>query len=763
MSQYKELNFTKDELKNLIEEQTSVFYKELPYFIETNTAYKVIPYIYSKELIELIDSAFKSLKDVVLSSSVPYEEKYKKFDYGIFFTPLIGSDAQFLKRVFYYDNLVNKRALERWFVPTGRLFTRNIRDILLKIAKEFGGDAPPLFLFLLTLISAFKDKKPEFLALNLGKVVPDRKDIYFSNLFFFLFKLIIELFTIELKDERFESFLKLQLFSPLFFYETKGVFLRTPFNYWHLTKNLYLLLEEKALYNNYHSNSDLPDIAFTKEIYSEALLNAQLKDIRNLMFEFFAENYVEDEFMTKLVSIYYTPSLFFNFLNKRSFREELYDINKASKLFKIKEKKQVLFNFIEAVEERLASNQKEKNIADVKNSFNNYITYKYHELFAEHITNILKNLKDRRKAEDMDLRNDYEEGRLYYFATDTSEIVKKAEKQESAAIYIDIKDFSKKTFHLKEDAVIELLKEKFYLPLLRYAGSRKKIGNISLVNIMGDAFVFIGPIEEIVKLSLVVKKNINDYKKGLEHLIDDTSKKELMALDLGIFISYGKTPIINSITSEFGSHTIAIGEIINESSRGSRRDVNALNRLNCMISAESNKRKVTLKSPFELYIIEGYELTIPPTIEFSILKLENEVEIKESMEQFFEQAKIEMFIDSDAKKTIWKKRKFIYNVGIGLTENALMAFVNSQKAFSEIKRVNIKTDSFSEHIKNKFFFRKNVLDILYINNKRNNEKFLFRQEGQIDFKGIYRENTIWEMLTEDLDIYQEIFSMLGNY
>lgn len=762
MSEYKELNFTKDELKNLIEKQTTVFYKELPYFIETNTAYKIIPYIYSKELIELIDSVFKSLKDAVFFSSVPYEEKCKKFDYGIFSTPLIGSDAQFLKRVFYYDNLVNKRAIERWFVPTGRLFTRNLRDILLKIAKEFSGDTSPLYLFLLTLISVFKDKKLEFLALNLGKVVPDRKDLYFSNLFFFLFKLIIELITIELKDEHFERFLKLQLLSPLFFYETKGVFLRTPFNYWHLTKNLYLLLEEKDIYNNYNGKSDLPDMLFTKEIYSEALLNAKLKDIRNLMFEVFAENYVEDEFMVKLVYIYYTPALFFNFLKERSFREELYDIKKASKLFQVKEKKQILLNFIETVEERIASNQKEKNIEDVNNSFDNYITYKCHEQFAENITNILKNIKDRRK-EEIDLRNEYEKGRLYYFATDTSEIFKKAEKQESAAIYIDIRDFSKKTFHLKEDAVIELLKEKLYQPLLRYAGSRKSIGNISLVNIMGDAFVFLGPIEEIIKLSLVVKKNINDYKKGLEHLIDDASKKELMALDLGIFISYGKTPIINNITSEFGSHTIAIGEIINEASRGARRDVNALNRLNYMISAESNKKNVNLKSPFELHILEGYELTMPPTIEFSLLKLENETEIKEAMEQFFEQAKSELFIYSDAKETIWKKRKFIYNVGIGLTENALMAFVNSQKAFSEIKRVNIKTDSFSEHIKGKFFFRNNVLDILYINNKRTNEKFLFRQEGQIDFKGIYRENTVWELLTEDLDIYHQIISMIGNY
>ncbi|GAB4431677.1 MAG: hypothetical protein OHK0040_01160 [bacterium] len=745
------------ELSEFLEKKRSFFYSNLPFFIENHTPYKVIPYIYSKELTELIDSNLKTLKELIVNFVMPYEEKSKRYDYALFSTPLIGMDKHFLEKLLFYDNLVDKRCIERWLVPNGRLFTRKLKDILIKIAKDFGKDSSVPQLFLTTLLIVFKEKKGEFVSLNLGKVTPERKDVYFSNLFYFFLRLITDVFTTEIKDPLASEKLNVQYLSPLILYNNKEAFLRNPFNYWHMTKQLFEMLET----NSFYEKSDIQN-SMTREIYNEAVFAAKVKLLREHIFEFITSNYVEDEFMSKLVTVYYTPSFFFNFFKENGYREELLRLKKNTKIYKQKEGKDVLEAFERKTEHIINLSDREKLNEEVKNILANYFVYKNHEAFSEQIKMIMREMKDRRNDVTVDLKNEYDNGRLYYFASDNSPVLKISEKQDSAAVYIDIREFSKKTFHLKEEAVIELLKEKFYLPLLRYAGVRKDVGNIQLANIVGDAMVFLGPIDEIVKLSLLVKRHLNDYKRGLEHLIEDEEKKELMALDIGVFISFGKSPLITTVSSEFGNHTFAIGEIINEASRGSKRDANAFNRISYMVNVESRKRGVNLKIPFDVVIVEGYELIMPPTVEFNLLRLEKENEIHETMKQFFEQAKTEMFLKEEASERIWEKRKYIYNIGIGLTEDALRAFINSQSVFSDVKSINISTDNFSKNIQRQFFFRHRNVNLLFIKNKSTGEKFIFRKEGGITFRGFYTETKVWELLTEHQEIYPEILSIVGK-
>lgn len=747
---------TPDRLSEFITKERISFYESLPYFIENHTPYKILPYAYAKEFIDLINASLKSLKESITNFSFPYEEKSKKYDYALAITPLIGLEAKFLNRLFYYDNLLDKRCIERWFATSGRQFTRTLKDVLIKTAKEFGNEKPAVFLYLLTLLQDFNSKKLEFSSINLGKVVPERKELYFSNLFFFLLKLILDLYIEDVKDEKALLALKADFISPLIFYDNRFIFLRNPFNWWHLTKNLFDVLETNKLFNKSFSEEN----SIPREVYNEALFAAKVKDVRKVMYDFIVNNYVEDEFMVNLVSVYYTPAYFFNFFKDDDYRNRLFNLKKHSKLYQLRDKREQINSFQENIENVLKPYSKETNTVAVFDILTHYFRYKNQEAFAFHVKSMLLGLRDRRGDASIDLKKEYEEGKLYYFSTEGTPIIKRAEKQTSAAVFIDIREFSKKTFHLKEEAVIELLKEKFYLPVLRYAATRKDTGSLRLANIVGDAMVFLGPVDEVVKLSLQVKKHLNDYKKGLEHLIEDAEKKELMTLDIGIFISFGKNPVVTTVNSEFGVNTFAIGEIINEASRGSRRDVNAFNRIQYMLTAEAKKRGKELKLPFEVNIVEGYELSMPPTIEFNLLKLETEGDINDAMKQFFEQAKTEMFLKTELSQKIWSKRKYIYNIGIGLSEEAVNAFIDSQKLFSDIKKVKISCESFSGEIRNKFFFRNKDFEFVYIKNRKTGEAYIFRKEASIKFRGFYQDTEVWELLTEQLEIYPQVLSLL---
>ncbi len=740
----------------IVKERRS-FYEALPYFIENHTPYKILPYALSKDVLDVINASLKSLKEGINSFCVPYEEKSKRFDYTVSITPLVGSAAKFIDNLFYYDNLIDKRCIERWFATTGRQFTGMLKELMIKTAKEFGSESSSGLFCLLVLLQYFNLRKIEFSSINFGKVAPERKELYFSNFFFFLLELVMDFYIDEIKDEKAFDSLNLKFLSPAILYENKYIFLRNPFNYWRITKTLFSLLEETKFYDSFSNG----EVNITNDVMREAVFASKVKKVRDLMYDFITKNYVEDEFMLNLVSIFYTPSIFFNFFKNVEDRKRFFDLRKRSKLYQFK--KGLLNSFQEQIEDILKPYSKDDNMNMVQDALNCYITYKNHETYTMYIKSMLQALRDRGIDDSSNLKKEYEAGKLYYFSIDNNPIIKLAEKQDSAAIFIDIREFSKKTFHLKEESVIELLKERFYLPILRYASTRKEQGELKLANIVGDAVIFLGSIEEIIKLSLQAKRQLTDYKRGLEHLIEDEEKKEIMALDIGVFISYGKKPVLTSINTDFGVNTYAVGEIINEASRGSRRELNAFNRLQYVLISEQRKKGVQLKLPFDVNIVEGYELSIPPTVEFNLLKLQNEFEIKEALKDFFEQAKTEMFLKSELADRIWKKKKYIYNVGIGMSADALNAFIEAQKLFSDIKKAKISIDSLNEETKKQFYFKNNLLELIYIKNRKTGEKYIFRKEALINFRSFYHETEVWELLTEHLEIYHQILKILESY
>jgi hypothetical protein len=752
--------YFKDELQAVLDSRREELYKSIPYVIENYAQYKLVPYIYSKDFLSLIDDAFKSLKELIHSYCSPFEEKEKGYDYGIALTPLMDGEADFLKSVCAYDNLLDKKCIERWFLSKGRQFNKSIRDVFINVSQESENKNAACYLFLLTLTAKFNEIEQDIVNQNIGKVSLERKDAYFSNFFFFLFDLLVNQFSQDIKRAEIKDALLLNFFSPLIFSQIKTSFFRNPFNFWNLGKNSWEMLEKADAYNKFSAEKRIPeDIMKNEKIFHECAKNAVWNDIRDEIYRFISVNYSNDEVGRRLAAVYYTPTLFFNFLKDHAYRSEVFAVKKSS-IFS--ERKDIDSKYIE-FRSRLESLLKMFNQRDpsdlFQRTFDSYVRFKNHESFMVYSREMLANVKDRRKDEGIDIKKEHEDGKLYYFSLEKNKLIMTPQGAETASIFIDIRDFAKKTFHLKEETIIEVLREKFYLPTLRYAGARKSAGDITLHNIVGDAIIFTGTIDEIIRLAVEVKKNSEDYKKGLEHLIYDEEKKDFMSLDLGIFITYGKVPDSSTITSDFGTHLISIGEIINESSRGAKRDGNAFRRMEYILASEGRKRKELVSFPFNVYIVEGYNIILPPTLEFDLLKLVDQKEKKEIIEGFFEQTKIEQLLESQVGGEIWSKQKFIYNIGIAMTQEAFSAFLKCEAVFSEIKNIKLDLRFIPEVLRKKFFFKDLMAEFVIVKNKNTRETFLFRKEGEISFRGIGRETEVWELITKDMEICEEVLKL----
>jgi len=734
------------------------FYKNLPLYIENYSTFKILFYVYSKELAVEIEKTFLSLKEYIQKHSCPYEEKYLHFDYLFEVSPLYGREKELLSKILYYDNLIDKRLLEKWIVFSGRNLKRKLVEVIINISKETTKEPFAIILFfILTLVNKFKAIKKDFLNIIIGKISNDRRDAYFSHFFYFYLMMIIDEVFDEFKTREIKDNIFYHEISPVCFADIKTSFFRTFNNIWLLSEHLYSMLENLKVYDN-SINDDLVNMLLkNKDLNHEILHIKVLKELRDIIFNYLSKNYLNTDFFKLLVQLLYLPSNLVKFSNDILYRSNIFKLSKE-----LADKKEIyegivkLKNDIEFKIQQLIDIDKK----DLLLSFlNGYFVFKYHELFnSDYLNNALSVIKDRASEQAVDVEDEYNKGKLYYFSFEKGKLIKKSNEEKVSVIYIDIRDFSKKTIKLKESSIGELLKDKFYLPILHYASDKSISQEITLHNIVGDSLIFSGSIEEIVKLAIIIKKDSEDYKRGLEHVVYDEDKKELLSVDLGIFITYGDAPLIFSINSEFGTHNIALGEIINLASRGSKRDFNAKRRLDNMINFESKTRGLTVKLPFNVYVIEGYSFIIPPTLEAKLLAVKDKNDMKNMINNYVEQFKLEFSLGEHS--TFLFKQKFIYNIGIGLTEEAFLAFLKVMRVFSDIKKVIINVQQLPKEIQKNYLFKDEIMEFCCVKNRKTRDVFLFRKEGSITFKGFDNETIIWELITKEMPIFNHILELV---
>jgi hypothetical protein len=147
--------------------------------------------------------------------------------------------------------------------------------------------------------------------------------------------------------------------------------------------------------------------------------------------------------------------------------------------------------------------------------------------FDEHVEKYAGHMRlyltDRRKEFDEKmLFEEYNRGRLYRFALDKRPILATLAREEEGQLFIDMKDFTKKTFKVKEIAMAEFMKENFYDPILEAASSYgtgygllADERGIRLNSLPGDAAILSGGVANLVALAHDIQKIIRQSREKL--------------------------------------------------------------------------------------------------------------------------------------------------------------------------------------------------------------------------------------------------------
>ncbi len=120
------------------------------------------------------------------------------------------------------------------------------------------------------------------------------------------------------------------------------------------------------------------------------------------------------------------------------------------------------------------------------------------------------------------LQQEYKNGRLYRFSYDSLDPLSTLEQGEEGQLFIDMKDFTKKTLKVKEIAMAEFMKDNFYMPIIiaasKYgAGSDlyEQEGGVRLNNLPGDAAIFSGSALNLFSLAGDIQQVLRQYSDKL--------------------------------------------------------------------------------------------------------------------------------------------------------------------------------------------------------------------------------------------------------
>lgn len=165
-----------------------------------------------------------------------------------------------------------------------------------------------------------------------------------------------------------------------------------------------------------------------------------------------------------------------------------------------------------------------------------YYAMRLDELSDRYVSLMRGYLADRREEFKQNmLIEEYNRGRLYRFSTDDRPVLKTLALEEEGQLFVDMKDFTRKTLKVKEIAMADFMREYFYGPILN-AASKYAAGTgvgaddrgIRLTNLPGDAAIFSGGVSYLVALAKDIQHIIRRYKDELTKRLPPRRDEEIL-------------------------------------------------------------------------------------------------------------------------------------------------------------------------------------------------------------------------------------------
>lgn len=172
--------------------------------------------------------------------------------------------------------------------------------------------------------------------------------------------------------------------------------------------------------------------------------------------------------------------------------------------------------------ERFRGKREEGTFNDIIEGF---LAYRFDEGVERSVAVMREVLTDKRHELTGEmLIQEYERGRVYRFSSDERPILMPLKSLSEGHLFVDMKDFTRKTLKLKGIAMAEFMRINFYKPILEAAskyGAHLAVSGkgIRLDNLLGDALVFSGDVANLVSLTQDILLIMKRYKDNLEKMV----------------------------------------------------------------------------------------------------------------------------------------------------------------------------------------------------------------------------------------------------
>lgn len=389
------------------------------------------------------------------------------------------------------------------------------------------------------------------------------------------------------------------------------------------------------------------------------------------------------------------------------------------------------------------------------------------------------------------LEDEYQQGRLYRLSEQQGPLLRSAIDPQLGHLFVDVKDFTRRTALLGQAAMADFLRREFYEPILRAARARNAgyeglgdKGGISVNNLLGDALSLSGQIDRVVALALDIRRHLQalerrlmselsrekvaeavetlerEYAERLRNVPPWTTPDRIFeereralarakgeGLEAGLFISFGPAPLQIVVDDDvFGRSKVAIGERINESARGTARSNGARARADALLaSAREARGDPALVQPFSVFIGAPFTLHLPPELEASARAAMRAKDVPAAMRAL--SGPMRQLIE-ELGRTPDGAAGEIYNCGAALSHDALVAYQEACGPTRIFRDLEVDPALLHPELHARFFLPPEPLQLVLGYSPERRLAEVFRYVGRALFKGLEAKGgvRVWELL-----------------
>jgi hypothetical protein len=388
------------------------------------------------------------------------------------------------------------------------------------------------------------------------------------------------------------------------------------------------------------------------------------------------------------------------------------------------------------------------------------------------------------------LEVEYQQGRLYRVSEQPGPLLRSAIDPLLGHLFVDVKDFTRRTALLGQAPMADFLRREFYEPILRAARARNEgyeglgdKGGISVNNLLGDALSLSGQIDRVVALALDIRRHLQSLERRLlsevsrekvaeavealerefaerlrnvpawttpDRIFEERRKALARArgegLEAGVFISFGPSPLSIVVDDEvFGRSKVAIGERINESARGTARSNGARARADALLAQARDARGPGLVHPWAVFIGAPFTLHLPPECEASARQAMQARDVPGAMRALA--GPMRQLIE-ELGRTPEGAAGEIYNGGAALSQEALVAYQEACGATRIFRELEVDPSSLHPELHARFFLAPEPLQLILGYSADEKLVEVFRYVGRALFKGLEAQGgvRVWELV-----------------